>query len=341
MKKKLLLFILYNVLCLSILMFFTGCGSQTSSSDTDSDTPIKVVFGDPGWDSVKFHDAVAMFIGETAYNIDAEEVSGSTAITYSGLKSGDIDVYMETWSNNIATYDADIAAGTIKELSVNYDDNAQGFYVPRYVIEGDASRGIKASAPDLKTVADLAKYSDVFQDPDDPSKGRIYGAISGWEVDEVMRAKYEYYGLDSCYNYVDPGSDSALSAAIASAYEKGEPIVAYYWTPTWITGKYDLVLLEDNPYNADDYEKGACACPSVRVTVCVNGDFDQEAPDFCDFLSNYHTSSDLTAEALAYINDNDASYADAAKWFLKEHDDLLDEWLPADKAKLVREALNE
>jgi glycine betaine/proline transport system permease protein/glycine betaine/proline transport system substrate-binding protein len=56
-------------------------------------------------------------------------------------------------------------------------------------------------------------------------------------------------------------------------------------------------------------------------------------------LSNYETSSALTAEALSYIQENDADYATAAAWFLTEHDELLDQWLPSDKAELVREAL--
>jgi ABC-type proline/glycine betaine transport system substrate-binding protein len=103
---------------------------------------------------------------------------------------------METWTDNLATYDEDIEEGSIVELSVNYADNAQGFYVPRYVIEGDSERGIEPSAPDLKTVEDLLNYSDVFKDPEDPSKGRIYGAISSWEVDQIMRNKCAYYGLD-------------------------------------------------------------------------------------------------------------------------------------------------
>jgi len=33
-----------------------------------------------------------------------------------------------------------------------------------------------------------------------------------------------------------PGSGSVLQAVIAGVYEKGEPIVAYYWEPTWIMG---------------------------------------------------------------------------------------------------------
>lgn len=334
-KRKILII----CMCLSIILAFGACAASSTTGGASS-KPMKVKFADAGWDSLRFHNAVAMYIGKIAYNIDPEEISGTTPITYGALKSGDLDVDMEIWSDTLAGYDEDVKAGAVKELSVNFDDNAQGFYVPRYVIEGDAKRGIKASAPDLKTVEDLKKYSTVFKDPDDTSKGRIYGAISGWEVDKVMRKKYSYYGLDKLYNYTDPGSDAALAAAISSAYEKGQPIVAYYWEPTWITGKYDLVLLQDAPYDKDMYYEGKTECPSVRVTVCVSNNFYKKAPEFVDFLSKYKTSSKLTAEALSYIQDNKASYEDTAKWFLKEHDELITEWLPEDKADIVRKDLN-
>jgi glycine betaine/proline transport system substrate-binding protein len=333
MKRKLA----FLIVCVFLLAIVAGCGSNAVKTE---DEKIKVVFGDAGWDSMRFHNAVAMFIGKTAYNLDPEEVSGTTAITYSALKSGDISVYMETWTDSLPTYNDDLVKGEITELSINYDDNMQGFYVPRYVIEGDPDRGIDPLAPDLRTVEDLINYSDVFIDPDDTSKGRIYGAISGWEVDKILRNKYEFYGLDKFYNYMDPGSDSALAAAISSAYEKREPIVAYYWEPTWITGKYDLVLLEDAPYDEAVYNTGNCAFPSMKVTVVVNSDLLKTIPEFCTFLSNYKTSSELTADALSYIQENQATYENTAKWFLKEHDDLLDKWLPADKAELIRNALS-
>lgn len=50
---------------------------------------------------------------------------------------GDVDVNMELWTDNVATYQADKAAGGIVDLGINFDDNKQGLYVPRYVIEGD------------------------------------------------------------------------------------------------------------------------------------------------------------------------------------------------------------
>ena len=58
-----------------------------------------------------------------------------------------------------------------------------------------AKRGIKALAPDLKTVKDLARYAHLFKDPEDPSKGRLYGAIPGWSIDKILYLKYEAYGL--------------------------------------------------------------------------------------------------------------------------------------------------
>jgi ABC-type proline/glycine betaine transport system substrate-binding protein len=57
-----------------------------------------------------------------------------------------------------------------------------------------------------------------------------------------MRNKFAFYGLNENFNYIDPGSGTTLAASISAACEKGEPIVAYYWEPTWIMGKYDLVF---------------------------------------------------------------------------------------------------
>jgi glycine betaine/proline transport system permease protein/glycine betaine/proline transport system substrate-binding protein len=129
-----------------------------------------LTFAEVGWDSIRFHNAVAGTIAQEVFGYTWEEISGSTPITLEGLMSGDIDVHMEMWTDNLATYKDDIAQGRIQELSINFDDNFQGLYVPRYVIEGDAARGIEPVAPDLKTVEDLKKYADIFPDPEDPGK---------------------------------------------------------------------------------------------------------------------------------------------------------------------------
>ncbi len=299
----------------------------------------QITFADVGWDSIRFHNAVAGTVAEAVFGYTWEEVSGSTPITSEALMKGDIDVHMEMWTDNIATYDDDIAQGRMQELSVNFDDNFQGLYVPRYVIEGDASRGIEPIAPDLKTVEDLKKYADIFPDPEDPGKGRIFGGLPGWEVTTILEKKVQYYGLDEMYNYVLPGSDAAMSAAFVSAWDKGEPIVAYYWEPTWLLGMYDFVLLEDAPFDAATYMDGETAFPATTVTICVSNDFLASNPEYCAFLSNYGTSSALCSEALAHMQETGDDYAATARWFLKQHGELVDQWLTADQAATLRSAL--
>ena len=298
-----------------------------------------VVFADPGWDSVRFHNAVAQIIAEKVYGLKTELLYGSTPITQAAIVRGEADDTKELWTDNVPTYEADKAAGGIVDLGINYADNRQGFYVPRYVIEGDAERGISPMAPDLKSVKDLSRYAALFKDEEEPSKGRLYGAIPGWNIDAILYKKYKAYGLDRSYVYFRPGSEATLSTAFLTAYEKGLPVVGYQWEPTWLSGKLDLVLLEDAPYEKAAFEEGLTEAPAVKVVIAANSRFPNREPDFSKFLSRYHTSSALTAEALAGGADTKASYEETARWFLKKHGNLVDTWLAPDEAAKLREAL--
>lgn len=325
-----------------ILVVVLIIGSLAACSSNSSESAGHIVFADAGWDSIKLHNAVAGLIVEELYEYSWEEVPGSSPVTHEGVLNGEIDVHMEEWTMNIPTYDEDVEAGRLQELSVNFDDNYQGFYVPRYVIEGDSERNIEAMAPDLKTVEDLKDYPHIFPDEDDPNMGRVYGAIPGWDADDLMYAKYEHYNLDENYIYFRPGSDPALSAALSNAYEKGEAVVGYYWEPTWLMGKYDFVALEEPEADVDNFKEGKSAIPATDTTVIVSNKFydDQANKEVIEFLSNYKTSSQLISDALGYIQDTGADYNEAAKWFLIENDYLLDEWLNAEDAQIIRDSLN-
>lgn len=326
MKKR----ILTVLLALCLAAGFAGCGMKRSEAKQRV-----IKFADVGWDSIRFHNAFAGLIAKRVFGYEWEEVSGTSVIAHEALKTGEIDVEMEAWTANLPDYAGDVENGLITELGVNFDDNAQGFYVPRYVIEGDAERGIEPMAPDLKSVADLTNYAALFPDPEVPGKARVYGGIPGWEITEIMRRKVSYYGLDALYSYVEPGTDSAMNAALVQAYDRGEAIVAYYWEPTWLMGMYDFVLLEDAPYDESIYQSGGCECPSVRTTVCASNAFAAQFPEFCEFLSKYHTSSALTSDALGYMQETGADYRATAEWFLAEHRELVESWLTPEQVALL------
>lgn len=332
------MFVTISMLLILTLILVSGCSGSKQPAAPEKPT---LVFADAGWDSVRFHNEVAGFIIENAFGYKTDVIAGTTPSTYTGLKRGDIDIYMETWTDNIESYPADVKNGEVLELSVNFDDDMQGLYVPTYVIKGDDKRGIKPLAPDLKYVTDLAKYPQIFQDPEDKKKGRIYGAIPGWAVDKIMQEKIKSYGLDKTYNYFSPGSDTALATSMVQAVEKGEPWVGYYWEPTWIIGKYDMTLLEEAPYDKDKFVPGdyKCSFPAIEVTIAANSKLPAKAPEVVEFLKKYQTNSAITSQALAYMEEKKVDSKATAKWFLQNNKDMWTKWLTPEAAKKVEEAL--
>ena len=304
MKKKILKSMI-TLLVLSVVVLSVGFNAVAQET---------VTFADAGWESIRFHSYVAGIIMEKGYGYSMDIVAGSSPVVLLGMRQGDIDVQMEIWTSNIEKiYTEALESGDVVELGVNFDGNTQGLYVPTFVIEGDSKRGIEPMAAGLKTVKDLADYWQVFEDEEDSTKGRIFGSPPGWAVDEILRTKIDTYGLDEYYNYFSPGSDTALAAAIVSAYERGEPIVAYYWEPTWIMGMMDMTLLEDEPYSDELWNNGfACEWESMEITIAANSDFVERAPELADLLSKYRTSEPLTNEALAYMMENNCDTIEAA-----------------------------
>ena len=324
------------VLSLSLILLLSACGGAASKDSIDV-----IKFADAGWDSIRVHNSIAQLIIEEGYGYKTEVTNGTSTATFQALEKGDINVYMEVWTDNLKeVYGEALEKGTILELSSNFDDNSQGLYVPTYVIEGDKERGIEAVAPDLKTVEDLAKYPEIFQDPEDKSKGIIIGAPSSWVLSEFLAEKIETYGLDETYNYLAPGSDSAIVASLIGAYTKGEPWVGYYWSPTWVTGKYDLTLLEDHPYDEEiwDLNKGTEFAPD-DVVVAAHKDLATQAEDVVAFLKNYETSNKITEDMLDYMDEAEADEDETAKWWMTENEAIWTTWVTDKVAEKVKKAL--
>lgn len=331
MKHKSILFLLSAALLLGVL---AGCAP---SGEKDV---VKIVATENNWDSQYVHNAIAEIVVEHAFEGYTFETSNASSdMNWLSLISGDIDLDIESWTDNVASYPEDKANGDIIDVGVVVPDSKQGLYVPRYVIEGDSARGIAPMAPDLKTVKDLAKYPDVFPDDEDPSRGCIFGGTPGYMADDVLYQKYEAYGLDEMFAYKRLGSEATSFASLAAAYNVGEAWVGYCYEPTWITGKLDLVLLEDEPYDKDVFFEGKCAFPSQALKTVSSKYFAEKAPELVPFFENYVTGSGPISEAVAYLDESQASYEETAIWFLRQNDALIDQWLPEKNAKMLRDYL--
>lgn len=302
---------------------------------------VHLVGCDNGWDSQQFHNALAKIVLENAFEgYDISFSTASTTMTWESMKAGDVDILIECWQDNLPFYEEDKAKGDVVDVGVLVMDSMQGIYVPRYVVEGDAEAGIEPMAPELRHVRDIKKYPHIFQDAEVAGKGRLYGGIPGWVVDGIMYKKYLHYGLDKNFTYTRLGSEAAIFASLVSAYNLKQPWIGYCYEPTWVVGKLDLIRLDDEPYNEADFHEGKTEFARQELTIVSNNKFREKvSPEVYSFFENYRTGSAGVSSALAYIDENKASHEDAALWFLKNNDSLIDEWLPQNNAGKLRKYL--
>ena len=287
---------------------------------------------------------MAKILIEEGYGYPVEFVSGATIPMFQGVRTGDIDVYMEGWlQNQQEAYDEATAAGDIVVLSWMNDDNWQSaFVVPTYVIEGDPDRGIEPMAPNLKTVFDLElpEHKELFQNPENKKKGMLMNGPPGWECEILTIEQVEVYGLADDYDVINAGSQEGLFASLAGAYEKGEPWLGYLWGPTWIAGKLDLTLLEEPAFDQAVWDDNhATAYPAVDLFIAANKDFPAKAPDVTEMFKKWKLDTATLDEVLSYMDKSGGEPIDAAIWFLKNKENIWTEFVPPDIAETVKEAV--
>ncbi len=309
---------------LMLLMVFSW-SSQVEAQE-------QIVFSDFNWDSVQVHNRIAGFVAKHAFGLEPVYEFGETVPLVTGLRRGDVDVSMEMWVDNTREiHEEAMDAGEMIDLGPNFPDSPQGWYIPTFVIEGDEERGIEPIAPDLKSVFDLADHWELFRDPENPDKGRFYNAPPGWIVHDINIAKFEAYGLEEHFEIFNPGSDAALATAFVTAYQRGEPIIGYYWEPTWLIGLLDLTMLEEPPFDPEQWEENrGTAFNPCPVHIAINPSLVEKSPQMVSFLAHYETTMEQNNEILAYIREEEASIEEAALWFFDNYRHVWHQWFVQD-----------
>ena len=314
--RKIVLFLMIPFIFISMALI-TGCKQEKASVTT-------IVFGDVSWDSVQVHNRIMAYIIENGLDgYKADFIIGDTMPIINGVMQGDIDVDMESWQSIVPElYKKGIDTGTLIDLGKNMPDAPQGWWVPRYLVEGP-----NAKAPNLKSVSDLPQYAHLFKDPEDPSKGLIYGGVAGWGQLTTSEDYFDQYNLHDTFNMGIAGSGSALAGTMVGAYKKGEAWCGYYWAPTVVLGKLDMVRLKGSEY------------PAADVNILVSVPMMEKAPDIIEILKKYSTTVADNNEFLAVMDDNDWDTTQTAEWFLKNKESVWTQWVSAEVAEKVKAAL--
>ena len=298
------------------------------------------------WQSAELAAAVDQFILNNGFGCEAEVIQGDTVPTITSMvEKGDPQIAPEGWVDLVPeVVQAGLAEGKIVGAAKILTDGAvQGWWVPKYIVEAH---------PEIKTIEDALKHPELFPDAEDASKGAVYNGPQGWGGTVVTGQLYKAFGGEAAgFNLVDTGSAAGLDGSIARAYERKEGWVGYYWAPTALLGKYEMVKLEHGvALDADEWKSctsnAECAEPKKNdwpkdtVQTIVAKPFADSAPaEVMDYLNKRGWTNATVNGVMAWMSDNQATGEDGARHFLQENEAVWMDWVSPEVAEKVKAAL--
>ncbi|MDQ0315589.1 ABC transporter substrate-binding protein [Amorphus orientalis] len=324
---------------IALFATFAPAGAKAAECGTD-DT---ITIANMTWLSASVLANVTEQILSEGYGCNAELVPGDTVPTATSmLTKSEPDIAPEMWvSTAQAIWDKAMDKGNVyKAGDIFGDGGVEGWWIPDYVAE---------EHPEIKSVTDLKENWEVFSEPSSPDAGRLYGCPPGWGCEIITNNLFDALGLEETFELFSPGSGANLKASFARKVTRKEPIVGYYWGPTAVIGRYNLVRLEMPPFEQEKFTcltDSNCADPQVtgwkkgEVAVAATTDLREKAAPVADFLSKMQVPNDVVNKVLAWGDEQSASPEDTAVYFLKTYEDVWTEWVPEDVATSVKESLS-
>lgn len=263
----------------------------------------KVRLADCGWTDVTATTAVAAEILR-ALDIPVDVQVLSIPVTFMGLKTGDVDVFLGNWmptqAQDVKPY---LAENAFVDLSVNLDGALYTFAVPDYV----AKAGVTSAD-------DLARYKDKFG-------GKIYGIEPGNEGNRIaldLIAK-NTYGLAG-WQLVE-SSEQGMLTEVRHAVSKQQWILFFGWRPHPMNTTIPMAYLKDPQ---EKWGKGGGAS---EVHTIVSRNFAQAFPDLVPFFRNLRFDMEMENELMGMILDKKMDPAVAAREWIARNPDKVKAWL--------------
>jgi glycine betaine/proline transport system substrate-binding protein len=324
------------------LLLAIGALAATNANASECGT---VTIADMNWNSATLIANVDRFILEHGYGCDAELIPGDTMPTgTSMIEKGQPDVAPELWSNSLK----DALDKGVEEKRLRYagkalvDGGEEGFWIPAYLVK---------QYPEMKSIEGVKKHAKLFSHPEDKAKSAFYSCPAGWNCQISADNLFKAMDLaDSGFDIIDPGSSAGLSGSIAKAYEREQAWFGYYWAPTAVLGKYDMVKVDfGSGVNEEEFvnctTQADCESPKTTmyppspVHTITTEEFASRSPAaYGYFTKRGFTNADMN-QLLAWMEDNQADGEETMFHFLENYPQIWTAWVPQDVAKKVQSAL--
>ena len=300
------------------------------------------------WASAQLMANVDKMILQKGYGCNAEIVPGDTMPTFTSMsEKGKPDVAPELWINAVREpLKKAIESGRLQSINkAPITGLGEGWWVTPNFLK---------KHPKLNTVEKVLTRPDLFPYVENRLKGAFMGCPAGWGCQLANANLYRAFQMKKKgWVLVNPGSGAGLKGSIAKAAIRGENWFGYYWNPTAIVGKYNLVMLPfeakwAGPKNWDGCivkPEQDCADPKPSswtksaVRTVITTEFAKRGGVAAKYLENRVYPGSVMNSMLVFMNNKKANGADTAIEFLTRHGDVWTKWVSKDAAKKIKAAL--
>lgn len=286
-----------------LVLLAAAGGLPLGSFAADDARCATVTQSDPGWSDIAATNAISgVVLNALGYQQKVQNLS--VALTFQGLKTGQVDVFLGNWMPAqepvISKFTAD---GAVKVSGANLPAARFTLVVPDYV-----------AAAGVKDFADLQKHADKFDH-------KIYGIAPGAPANQNLKKMIDAHDFALENWSLVESSESGMLAQVTRAVERKQWIVFLGWEPHAMNMRFKLAWLS----GGDEYFGGNYG--SATVNTVTRKDFASECPNINRFYKQLKFDVALENAVITRVLDRQQPLRDAARDELKKRPELLDSWL--------------
>ena len=285
-------------LCFLFLLIL-GCGQDTDNTASvreqiTENEPVRIVYVD--WASEQASAHVVQAVIEEKLGRECRLLDVTLVAMWQALAAADQDASVAAWLPSLHAKFLDGYRTEVENLGPNLIGTRIGLVVPDYV--------------PVDSISELSKYAERFEH-------KIIGIDPHAGIMDTTKTALNEYGLTS-FSLIS-GSGSTMTSALEQAVKNREWIVVTGWTPHWMFARWDLKYLADPRDVYGDKE---------HIATIVRQGLQEEMPRVYSFLDAFLWNSRDMADVMLKAQEEGVSYAQAAKDWVLENENLVASWLP-------------
>jgi len=291
-----------------------------------------VVVGVPNWPSVAATANILKVVLEDNLGLEVELQNATNPVIFEAMDTGSMHVHPEVWlPNQTNLHDKYVKSKGTVRMNPNGVPSFQGMCVTK----ASADRTGITKIADLAD-PDMAKNFDTNGD----GRGEVWIGASGWASTNVEKIRAKSYGYDETMELLE--MDEALAMAdVDAAVAKDANHVFYCYTPNHMFALYDLVILEEPPYDASKWtiiqptddpewlEKSSApvAWDLAYLHVHYAASLEDSHPEAAELLSKVKLTTDQVSHMTFGLVVEKMSPADYASQWAMDNAELVDSWM--------------